>query len=120
MKKFKKRHKKYAVKKLNFKIKTTVQKQLKQREKKSDLRNKNDADTLKEDKKEFIQNNKLNLRFKTERHNVLSEETTKIALSSNDDKRMRSIDSIEIYAYPFCLHRGMGVLDISELIFCDL
>ena len=71
-----------------------------------------------------MQNNKLNLRlqqrFKTERHNVLSEETTKIALSSNDDKRMRSIDSIEIYAYPFCHHRGMGILNISELIFCDL
>ena len=31
-------------------------------------------------------------RFKSERHNVFTEESKKIALSSNDDKRMRSID----------------------------
>ena len=30
---------------------------------------------------------------------VFTEETKKIALSSNDDKRMQSIDSIETYAY---------------------
>ena len=37
--------------------------------------------------------------FKIERHNVFTEEINKIALSSNDDKRMQSIDSIETYAY---------------------
>ena len=31
--------------------------------------------------------------------NVFTEEITKILLSSNDDKRMQSIDSIETYAY---------------------
>ena len=31
--------------------------------------------------------------------NVFTEEINKIALSSNDDKRMQSIDSIETYAY---------------------
>ena len=30
---------------------------------------------------------------------VFTEEIQKIALSSNDDKRMQSIDSIETYAY---------------------
>ena len=30
---------------------------------------------------------------------VFTEEIKKIALSSNDDKRMQSIDSIETYAY---------------------
>ena len=30
--------------------------------------------------------------------NVFTEEINKIALSSNDDKRMQSIDSIETYA----------------------
>ena len=30
---------------------------------------------------------------------VFTEEIRKIALSSNDDKRMQSIDSIETYAY---------------------
>ena len=53
--------------------------------------------------KEFIKNNKsilkIQLRFKSERHNVFIEEINKIALSSNDDKRMQSIDSIETYAY---------------------
>ena len=38
-------------------------------------------------------------RFKIERHNVFTEEINKIALSSNDDKRMQSFDSIETYAY---------------------
>ena len=42
--------------------------------------------------KEFIKNNKSTLRilqrFKSERHNVFTEEISKIALSSNDDNRM--------------------------------
>ena len=38
-------------------------------------------------------------RFKSERHNIFTEEINKIALSSNDDKRMQSIDLIKTYAY---------------------
>ena len=53
--------------------------------------------------KKPIRNNKLILkaqqRLKRERHNVFTEEINKIALSSNDDKRMQSIDSIETYGY---------------------
>ena len=37
---------------------------------------------------------KTQQRFKCERHNVFTKEINKIPLSSNDDKRMRSIDSI--------------------------
>ena len=37
--------------------------------------------------------------FKSERHNVFIEKINKIVLSSNVDKTMQSIDSIEIYAY---------------------
>ena len=37
-------------------------------------------------------------RFKSERHNVFTEEINKIALSSNDNKKMQSIDLIETYA----------------------
>ena len=52
--------------------------------------------------KNLLKNNKLILkaqqRFKSERHNVFTEEIDKIALGSNDDKRMQSIDSIETYA----------------------
>ena len=41
---------------------------------------------------------KTQQKFKSERH-VSTKEINKIALSSNDDKRMHSIDSIETYAY---------------------
>ena len=44
--------------------------------------------------------NKLTLKtIRSERHNVFTEEINKIALSSNGDKRMKSIDSIERYAH---------------------
>ena len=66
-------------------------------------KNKMDIDSIKENHKEFIKNNKsilkIQQRFKSERHNVFTEEINKIALSSNDDKRMQSIDLIETYAY---------------------
>ena len=62
--------------------------------------------------KEFIKNNKLILktqeRFKCERHNFFTEEIKKIYLSWNDDKRMQSIDSIEVYAY------GRSKAQVSE------
>ena len=37
--------------------------------------------------------------LKSERHKVFTEEINKIAFSSNDDKRMQSIDSTETYTY---------------------
>ena len=40
---------------------------------------------------------KTQQRFKSERHNVFTEEIKKIVLSSNDDKRMQSIDSVETH-----------------------
>ena len=42
---------------------------------------------------------KIRQRLKSERHNVFTEEINKIALISNDDNKMQSIDSIETYAY---------------------
>ena len=55
-------------------------------------------DSIKKNQKEFIKNNKLILkaqqRFRSEKHNAFTEEINKIALSSNDDKRMQSNDSI--------------------------
>ena len=42
---------------------------------------------------------KIQQRFKIERHYVFTEESNKISWSSNDDKRMQSIDSKETYAY---------------------
>ena len=58
---------------------------------------------MKEIYKKFIKNNKSILktqqRFRSENHNVFTKEIYKIALYSNDDKRMQSSDSIEIYAH---------------------
>ena len=59
--------------------------------------------SFKEDHKAFIRNNKLILkaqqRFRSEKHNAFTEKINKIALSSNDEKRMQSIDSIETHAH---------------------
>ena len=62
-------------------------------------KNKTDINNFKENHKEFINNNKTQQRFKSERRNVFTEEINKIALSSNDNKRMKSIDSIDTFAY---------------------
>ena len=53
-----------------------------------------DGDSVKE-----IQKYKNFKRFKSERHNAFTEEINKIALSSNDDKTMQSIDSVETYPH---------------------
>ena len=37
--------------------------------------------------------------LKSERYNVFTKEINKIALSSNDDKRIQTIDLLETYAY---------------------
>ena len=66
-------------------------------------KNETDVGSLKRDHTEFIKNNKIILKkqqiLKSERHNVFAEEIDKIALSSNDNKRMQSINLIEIYAH---------------------
>ena len=53
---------------------------------------------VKEDQRKFVVNNKIVLktqqRFKSERHNVFTEEINKIAVGSND--RINSISSINL------------------------
>ena len=48
-------------------------------------------------------NNKIVLksqqRFKSERHDVYTEEINKIALSSNDDKRLQTSGKVKSYPY---------------------
>ena len=62
--------------------------------------------------KEFIRNNRSTLkthqRFKSERYNGFTEELNTTVLSSNDDKRIQSIDFVETYPY------GMSEDLISE------
>ena len=73
---------------------------------------------MKENYKEFIRNSKLlwktEQQFKSERHNVSTEEINKIALCSNYDKGMQSLDSIEIYIY-IC----MDLVSEKEVIKCN-
>ena len=42
---------------------------------------------------------KSQLRFKSEHHNVYTEEVNKIALNSNDDKRLQTFDRVTTYPY---------------------
>ena len=65
-------------------------------------KNKHCVNTLKEDHKQFIKNKlrfKTQQRFRSGKHRTFIEETNKIALSSNVDKRIQSIGSRETYAY---------------------
>ena len=67
--------------------------------------------SLKQLFKQFLKNDKSIIKtqqiFKSERH-VFIEEISKIVLSSNEEKRMQSIDFMETYAY------GMSKDLISE------
>ena len=56
-----------------------------------------------ENYKDCLFNDKIILksqqRFKSDHHNVYTEEINKIALSSNDDKRLQTSDKITTYPY---------------------
>ena len=56
-----------------------------------------------ENYKDFLSNDKIILklqqRFKSDHHKVYTEEINKIALSSNDDKRLQTSDRIKTYPY---------------------
>ena len=56
-----------------------------------------------ENYKDSLFNNKTilksQLRFKSDHHNVYTEEVNKIALSSNDDKRLQTFDRVTTYTY---------------------
>ena len=39
------------------------------------------------------------LRFKSDHHNVYTEEINKVAISSSDDKRLQTFDKVTIYQY---------------------
>ena len=53
-------------------------------------------------KDSFFNNNTIlrsQLRFKSNLHNVYTEEVNKIALNSNDDKRLQTFDRVTRYPY---------------------
>ena len=47
-------------------------------------------------------------RFKSDHHRVYTEEVNKIALSSNDDKRIQTLDKITTYSY------GTNAFEVCE------
>ena len=51
-------------------------------------------------------------RFKSERHNVYTEDVNKIALSSNDDKTVQAYDRITSYPY----ERSAGKVCKTEIL----
>ena len=66
-------------------------------------KNKVNTERLRQKQNESMKNDKSLLKtqqiFKSERHNVFTEKVNKIALSVNDNKRIKLIDSVETYAY---------------------
>ena len=76
-------------------------------------------DSYKKDHKDFIRNNKLILktqqRFKSEGIMFLLKKLIRLLLSSNDDKRMQSIDSIETHTYG----TSTGLVSEKEEIKCN-
>ena len=71
--------------------------------------------------KDFLLNNKTiyrsQERFKSYNHDVYTEEVNKIALSSNDDKRLQIFDGIKIYPYET---NAFKVCECEMLIVKDL
>ena len=65
-----------------------------------------------ENYRDSLFNNKIILksqqRFKSDHHKVYTEEVNKIALSSNDDKRLQTFDRITTYPY------GMNAFKVCE------
>ena len=68
----------------------------------------NYLECLKE-KKELLRSQQ---RFKSDGHDVYTEEINKVALSFNDDKRLMSYDGITTYPYRI----GVGILCKQELL----
>ena len=75
----------------------------KQKTQNSMSQNEVDVESLRENRKDFIKSNKLILkslqRFRSKKHNVFTEEASQIALRTNNNKRIQSVNSIETCEY---------------------
>ena len=68
-----------------------------------------------ENYKDYLLNDKIILqskqRFKSDHHNVHTEQINKIALSSNNDKRLQILDKITTYSYGLNAFKSMRKWD---------
>ena len=78
-----------------------------------------------ENYKDSLINNKIimrsQLRFKSDHHNVYTEETNKIALNSSDDKGTQTFDGITTYPYgvsvfKLCENEMINVCNVKETL----
>ena len=76
------------------------------------LKSNDDKDCLLNDKAVL----KLQQRFKSERHDVYTEKVNKIALSSNNDKRLQTFDRITSYPYGISVGRVCKTELLSKVI----
>ena len=76
------------------------------------------VNSLWENHKEFLKRQLLlNAQqiFRSKNHSLFTEDVNKIAFSANDDKKIKSIDSIETYAYG----TSKGLVSEKEEIKCN-
>ena len=62
------------------------------------------------------------LRFKSDHHNVYTEEVNKIALNSNDNKRLQTFDGITTYPYgtnAFKICESKMMIKLKDFKVCD-
>ena len=61
---------------------------------------------------------KSQLRFKSDHHNVYTEEVNKIALSSNDGKRLQTFDIVTTYPYGIYAFKVCESEMLSKYVIC--
>ena len=61
---------------------------------------------------------KSQLRFKSDHHNVYTEEVNKIALSSNDGKRLQTFDIVTTYPYGINAFKVCESEMLSKYVIC--
>ena len=99
----KQKHKKVYNKKKMKTIKIVQRQQNLKMKQTSQKKNTIDVGILRKNHQKFMEHSKLisksEQRFRSKKHNVITGEINKIALSANNDKIIQSINLIETYAY---------------------
>ena len=76
-------------------------------------------DSFRENQKEFRKTIKSQQKFRSDKHNLLTEEVNKITQCANDDKRIQSIESIETYVHGMSKDLVLYVKRRNEIYQCN-